>query len=253
MHLFDQFSTEQYIPLSHDNTYLFDHFDRVHNFIRSRIDRKYRDILAKPQKRNFDVEWYSVYPDLNKEENSFAAQQYWQFKELLEKELEMLTSKTDADAKNWIDLLRKVFNAEDNVIYSNGENIAIIWGWKFDNTENQKPEILSETSSPQQSISDQPETLPIPTDVEDLKKNSEDIFQDEPIIEEELPEKSEFIFEDDPFEPLLDDEEEEQIVEEQEKKGFLEFLKEFAAKYWWLLIVLLAIIALVYFFKTAQL
>lgn len=252
MHLFDQFSTEQYVPLSHDNTYLFDHFDRVHNFIRSRIDRKYRDILAKPQKRNFDVEWYSVYHDLKKEENSFAANQYWQFKELLEKELEMLSSKTDADAKNWIDLLRKVFNAEDNVIYSNGENIAIIWGWKFDNTENQKPEISLETSSLEEPIFQRPELLPVPPDVEDPKKDSENDFRDEPIIEEESPEKNEFMYEDDPFEPLPDDEIE-QIVEEREKKGFLEFLKEFAAKYWWLLIVLLASITLVYFFKTAQL
>lgn len=250
MHLFDQFSTEQYIPLSHDNTYLFDHFDRVHNFIRSRIDRKYRDILAKPQKRNFDVEWYSVYQNLKKEENSFASQHYWQFKELLEKELEMLSSKTDADAKNWIDLLRKVFNAEDNMVYSNGENIAIIWGWKFENKENQRTEILLETSSPQQPFVEKTEILPFSPEVGEPKKNDDaDVFQDKPIIEEESPEENEFISEDNPFEPLP----EEDDADEQEKKGFLEFLKEFAAKYWWLLIVLLALIALVYFFKTAQL
>lgn len=245
MHLFDQFSTDKYVPLSHDNTYLFDHFDRVHNFVRTRIDRRYRDILAKPQKRNFDVEWYSVYPDLRKGETSFAAQQYWQFKELLEKELDTLMSKADADAKNWTQLLRKVFNAEDNVIYSNGENITIIWGWKFENTENQKPEILASSSITESSVA-----LPLSTDEEvDVHPKVQEESSEPEIILEPV----ENIFEDDPFEPFPVNDDQEEIVEEQEKKGFLEFLKEFAAKYWWLLIVLLAINALVYFFKTAQL
>ena len=251
MHLFDQFSTDKYVPLSHDNTYLFDHFDRVHNFIRTRIDRKYRDILAKPQKRNFDVEWYSVYPNLNKGENSFALEQYWQFKELLEKQLEMLLSQPDADAKNWTELLRKVFNAEDNVIYSNGESIAIVWGWKFENTENQKPEIL--TSSP---ITDTSVALPLPADEEVTKIDTVDVHpkeQEKSSEPEEILEPVEDIFEDDPFEPFPVNDDKEEIVEEQEKKGFLEFLKDFAAKYWWLLIVLLAFISLVYFFKTVQL
>ena len=252
MNLFYQISTDQYVPLSHDNSYLFAHYDRVHNFIKSRLGGNFKNILAKPIKRNYDVEWFSVFDNLQLENavsRQFALQEYWTFRALLDKELEALSVNPDSDAKNWIELLRKVFNQEDNLIFTDGKDISIIWGWKFENNNNHRP-VLQEPIKPIEAtiegIVNEPLEVAVeaenPTIADDINVPEEPIEEKKP-IEEEKEELEEEIF-------IFPNEEEEEIVEEEESRGFLEFLKEFASKYWWLLIILLALIAFTYLIKT---
>ena len=42
MQKFHQISTDQYVPLSHINSYLFNHYEKVHNFIKTKIDSQYK-------------------------------------------------------------------------------------------------------------------------------------------------------------------------------------------------------------------
>ncbi|MFC6269436.1 hypothetical protein [Frigoriflavimonas asaccharolytica] len=248
MNLFYQISTDQYVPLSHDNSYLFAHYDRVHNFIKSRLGGNFKNILAKPIKRNYDVEWFSIFDNLqleNAASRQFALQEYWSFRALLDKELEALSGNPDSDAKNWIELLRKVFNQEDNLIFTNGKDICIIWGWKFENNDNHRP-VLRESIKPieptSEGIFNEPQDIAIET--EDTAIDKEVNLPIEPLeeeAEEELVEEENVV---------IQEEDNDLFDVEKEKLGFLEFLKEFAAKYWWLLVIILAIIALIYLIKT---
>ena len=238
MQKFHQISTDQYVPLSHDNSYLFNHYEKVHNFIKLKIDSQYKNILAKPIKHNYEVEWFSPFPDLREttENQQLALHQYWDFQDKLSKQLDVLSNNKDEDKKNWISLLKTVFNPENNIIFNNDSNISIIWGWKFENNSIQRPQ-LADPTNPSNQIINEPDIIETDGDLDDGGL----IDEPEPIIEEE---KEVFIFEN----AHQEDNEPEPIIEE--KGSFLEFLKEFAGKYWWLLVVLLSIIVLVYLFKT---
>ena len=245
MQKFHQISTDQYVPLSHDNSYLFNHYEKVHNFIKLKIDSQYKNILAKPIKHNYEVEWFSPFPDLREttENQQLALHHYWDFQDKLSKQLDVLSNNKDEDKNNWISLLKTVFNPENNIIFNNDSDISIIWGWKFENNNIPKPLLADSTNLSNQFINE-----PSITEPDEDKNNADDngrgiinVPEPEPKIEEE---KEEFIFEDN-FQK-----DNHEIEEEEEKGGFLEFLKEFAGKYWWLLVVLLSLIVLVYFIKT---
>lgn len=64
MNKFYEIATDHYLPLSHDNNYLFNHYDRITNFLTFNIDQQYRNLLAKPIKSGYNIEWFSIYPNL---------------------------------------------------------------------------------------------------------------------------------------------------------------------------------------------
>lgn len=246
MQKFHQISTDQYVPLSHDNSYLFNHYEKVHNFIKTRIDSQYKNILAKPIKHNYEVEWFSPFPDLREttENQQLALHQYWDFQDKLSKQLDVLSNNKDEDKKNWISLLKTVFNPENNIIFNNDSDISIIWGWKFENNNIQKPLLADPSKLTNPVIIEPPIIIKPPDKVESIDDENGDLIEPEnnPINDE----NEDSIFKED-FQVQEDENEIEKI---EEKGGFLEFLKEFAGKYWWLLVVLLSLIVLVYFIKT---
>lgn len=244
MQKFHQISTDQYVPISHDNSFLFIQYEKVHNFIKTRFDPQYKNILAKPIKHNYVVEWFSHLSDLREtsDNQQLALSQYWDFMDKLEKQIDVLSINKDEDTQNWISLLKSVFNPQDNIIFNNDSNISIIWGWKFENNSIQRPKLSDPTYHSNHIINEPTITEPDGGLVDCDGIDDGLIDESEPKIEEE---KKVFIFENDPQE---EDYEPEPIIEE--NGGFLEFLKEFAGKYWWLLIVLLSLIVLVYSFKT---
>ncbi len=61
MHKFYTLSTDSFVPISHDNKHLFNTYELVNNFIRTRIATAYRNILAKPILHNYEVDWYSPF------------------------------------------------------------------------------------------------------------------------------------------------------------------------------------------------
>ncbi len=244
MQKFHQISTDQYVPLSHDNSYLFNHYEKVHNFIKTRIDSQFKNILAKPIKHNYEVEWFSPFPNLREttDNQQLALHQYWDFQDKLSKQLDVLSINKDEDTKNWISLLKTVFNPENNIIFNNDSNISIVWGWKFENNNIQKP-LLADPSKLTNPVFIEP-----PITIEQVEGKINDDVNGDLIIEPEPElindENDDSIFKED-FQEV-----ENEIEKIEEKGGFLEFLKEFAGKYWWLLVVLLSLIVLVYFIKT---
>lgn len=243
MQKFHQISTDQYVPLSHDNSYLFNHYEKVHNFIKLKIDSQYKNILAKPIKHNYEVEWFSPFPDLREttENQQLALHHYWDFQDKLSKQLDVLSNNKDEDKKNWISLLKTVFNPENNIIFNNDSDISIIWGWKFENNNIPKP-LLADSTNLSNKVFNEP--IIIEPDGDIISEDDNGDLINKPKLESINEENEDSIFKED-FQDV-----ENEIEKIEEKGGFLEFLKEFAGKYWWLLVVLLSLIVIVYFIKT---
>ena len=252
MNKFHQISTDKFKPLSYDNTYLFNHYDKVLNFIKARIGHKYGHILAKPVQRGYEIEWFSPFNglhDVSEKNNKAALLQYFEFQDLLNKQVEQLSVSNDPDAKNWASLLTKVFDKENNVIYSNGKDISVIWGWEFENNTIHRPTFGDFSDEENESESEGM------TEAEELKdtalpeepENKNEAIEPEPKLkpepEEQEPEENLFFITDDEVD-------QEPEPETDDKKGFIEFLKEFAARYWWLLVLLLVLCVFVFFLKS---
>lgn len=232
MNKFHQIPTDTFVPISHDNSYLFNHYDKVANFLAFNLEKNYKNILAKPVQNGYAFDWFSNYENLknineqSKSESEIELLKYWEFIDVINLKISQLSDSNDDNNKNWAELLSKVFDHQNNFIFSNGTDLCIVWGWKFDNNQNYKPNFAPKTnpiSPTEETFDTQPE--PIPQNVLE-EEYVEEPFEDEEIQQDNL---------------------EEEIIEE---TSFLEFLKWFASTYWWLLWLLTALIALVFFIKS---
>lgn len=231
MNKFHQIPTDTFVPISHDNSYLFNHYDKVANFLAFNLEKNYKNILAKPVQNGYAFDWFSNYENLKninekpKSESESELLKYWEFIDTINLKISQLADSNEDNNKNWAELLSKVFDHQNNFIFSNGTDLCIVWGWKFDNNQNYKPNFAAKTN-PIAPIAETLESQPIPT-----QQN---------VLEEEYVEE--------PFEEeIQQDNLEEEIIEE---TSFLEFLKWFASTYWWLLWLLTALIVLVFFIKS---
>lgn len=232
MNKFHQIPTDTFVPISHDNSYLFNHYDKVANFLAFNLEKNYKNILAKPVQNGYAFDWFSNYENLknineqSKSESEIELLKYWEFIDVINLKISQLSDSNDDNNKNWAELLSKVFDHQNNFIFSNGTDLCIVWGWKFDNNQNYKPNFVPKTNpiSPiEETFVNQP--TPIPQNV------LEEEYVEKPVEDEEIQQ----------------DNLEEEIIEE---TSFLEFLKWFASTYWWLLWLLTALIALVFFIKS---
>jgi hypothetical protein len=232
MYKFHQIPTDKFIPVSHENSYLFNHYDKVANFLAFNLDKNYKNILAKPVQNGFMFDWFSTYNNLSnindksREESENELVKYWEFLDVINLKIVQLSSSSDENSKNWASLLAKVFNHNNNFIFSNGNDICIVWGWKFDNNQNYKPNFAAKSNPipPMEEISDTPPTPILEYEIEEVY--AEELVNDEEVKQENLDEKI------------------------TEKTSFLEFLKWFASTYWWLLWVLTTLIAFVFIIKS---
>ncbi len=242
MNKFYEISTNDYAPLSHDNNHLFNQYEKVHNLIRQQISPEYKDILAKPIKHGYTIEWFSPLKNLKElsDNNDFAINKYWEFKNKLNNYLENLPT-SDENNRTWIALLNKIFKTEDNIIFYNEKDITVIWGWEFENNIIPGPNLERSSKikieEPQQEeIVETTENIEEENEEPEIGNKPEGEPEEVPIVVEEII--STEVNEETPNPPV------------EENTSFLEFLKYFASKYWWLLIILLCLIVIVYLTKT---
>jgi hypothetical protein len=240
MNKFHQIPTDKFVPISHDNSYLFTHYDKVANFLAFILEKNYKNILAKPVQNGYMFDWFSVHENLKNinekgsNETEIGLSKYWEFIDIINAKILKLSNSNDEDNKNWANLLTKVFNKQDNFVFSNGNDICIVWGWKFDNNENYKPNFVAK-SDPISPIEESFESQPSPI----LQDFLEEEYVEEPVDEEEIQKDN------------LEEENQQDNLEEEiiEKSSFLEFLKWFASNYWWLLLILIGLILITFFVK----
>ena len=255
MEKFHEISTDSYAPVSFKDKYLFKNYEQVANFLALHLNKNYKSILSEPIHKNHMVEWRSPFSDLkdvrnNKELSDRAYFKYYEFLEDIQLKISEFSRSSDEDKRSWAGMLEAIFNENDNIVFSNGDEISIIWGWKFNNNEIYKPDISAHTDPLViEPIFTEPMAPPIPDSGEDDEGDvSEELepleYPEEPGLPKELEEEE--------IEILIIEEEDEYIEEPEKKAGFLEFLKWFASKYWWLLIVLLILIALIFTAKSLK-
>jgi hypothetical protein len=228
MFKFHQISTQDFEPISHDKRYLFDLYDKIINLLNLNLGGQAGFVLAKPFRNGHFIEWYSNYPDLKNVvtlDESGKAQVYrlyWDYRENVNKLIAKLKNTKDADNNNWALIFEKVFNETDNIIFYNGSNFVIVWGWKFFNHSIYKPQIIDPLMDQNPIIAPSvPTNNPSPTSEVEESIPVNPIVAEEPIPSAEAP----------PV-PVLP------------RDSFIEFLRWFASNYWWLLLLLLAIIIL---------
>ena len=238
MNKFHQIPTDKFVPVSHENSYLFNHYDKIANFLAFDLDKNYKDILAKPVKNDLTFDWYSVYDDLviidKNNENDNVLSKYWSFIDVINAKIKTLSKADNENSRNWASLLTKTFNHQDNFIFSNGNDICIVWGWKFDNKDIERPiEVQNIEISSDPPIANVFE-INTPLEEKNIVSTVNNVDVDD----------SNFDVEDDTFD----------VKEnlESNESNFLKFLKWIASKFWWLLWALLILIILLFLFKSCN-
>lgn len=247
MHKFHQIPTDTFKPISYENSYLFNHYDKVANFLAFNLDKNYKNILAKPVQNGYMIDWFSNYENLininkkNKNDSDAELVKYWEFIDIINSKINLLSLSNEENDKNWANLLNKVFNHNDNFIFSNSKDISIVWGWKFDNNENYKPNISKTTNTllkPVKDVVDFNED----TIINDFTKNSNVASKEG---SNEISKNIDEVIEESPIHQKKED-------SINEKPKFKKFLQWFASKFWWLLWFLLSIIIIFLMLKSCN-
>ena len=138
-----------------------------------------------------------------------------------------------------------MFNHNNNFIFSNGNDICIVWGWKFDNSLNYKP---SFSKTPNKFLNpDANAAIENSSIVEKVNDLGSDTIVEEPILKAKSldVQSEEHNSEEIPNEYLTDE-------IPADESSFLKFLKWFASKFWWLLWVLLLLIVFFLLLKSCE-
>ena len=98
MNQFFTLSTDKFVPISYDNKHLFNTYELVNNFIRTRISSSFKNILAKPILENHQVDWYSPFSGLKETVEVAAQRKYFAFKDELQQHIANLSRSNDPNA-----------------------------------------------------------------------------------------------------------------------------------------------------------
>ncbi|GEM55967.1 hypothetical protein B0A58_12910 [Flavobacterium branchiophilum NBRC 15030 = ATCC 35035] len=246
---FHQIPTEKFKPLSHDKEYLFNLYEKIANFLAINFEngKNHKNKIAKPVRNSNDTDFYAPFPNLKPieeiENNDSIVNDYWNFIEVVNQKIELLKQAKDENHKDWAKILTEVFNDQNNIIFSNGIEFCIVWGWQFENRNNYKPSIQS-IKEPEKKLYNEEIPLSNP-----IKENEDITHENDSNPKNEVTE----IEEQEIIEDIVKDNEEVVIEEVFEKKySFFEFLKWFASNYWGLLLILAALIILTFLYKSIK-
>jgi len=147
MNKFTILSTKKYTPISYQEEYFHNKYELINSFMEDNLGDEFGDLLACPILKKEEVEWYSNFDsnfkrvsDFSKKEQDKILNIYWEKINKVIAFSQSFQSSKSAEKKKWAHLLNNVFNSDNNIIYSDGENVVLLWGWKFNaSTENYVP------------------------------------------------------------------------------------------------------------------
>ncbi len=133
-------STSAFEPISIGTNYLYSQYDKIQSFLLKNYGQKYKNLLAKPVLSGTEVNWYGNFKvqlsrlsDLSEEVQEKIKIAYWEAKRDISEDIQGLELAREAEKRSWALLLKEVFNDENNVIISDGDNWCLLWGWQFRN------------------------------------------------------------------------------------------------------------------------
>jgi len=221
-------STKEFQPISFGGNYLHDNYDNLVSFLKLKFkDEKQR--LAKPIQK--DEKSFDFFGDFKKPlkristyDKSIQDEILLSYNEYLEKVGKLskrLIRSDNKDEQDWGAILKCVFNRDDNIIISDGQDWILVWGWSFRNKEEN---YIPLTTIPEKT--EEPVVItPIPPSVPKVEVIDEDT--EAPLIEEE----EEVI-----VEQTLD-------VNKKSKVGFFGYIKRFfrwiSYRFWGLMMLII--------------
>ena len=224
MEKFCRFKKNDYNPVSYDSNYLFSKYDDIVSYV-SELNKDLKYILAKPIVSDFHIDWHSKYFNLTEVKSGSSDIAIYQnkIKPILSKANELVNNKNQED-RDWGKLLLTVFDINNNLVFSNGSDISIVWGWKFEKYRIEDDEIIVEDDN----VSKIEEIVQPPI----FEEHFEELKQEENLFKKEE-------------EPILPIEENIDFISEEIELS--NYFQKFATKFYWL-ISLLVITALIIFF-----
>lgn len=144
MQEFYKIKTTDFKPISFNNLYLFNEYDKIKNFLKSNNQESLLEKLAIPKINKKEIYWFSESKKkINKLDffeplkQQVILEKYEGFIENFKAFLSDLNKSKNQDKKNWGTLLSNIINGSANELFYDGENIYITWGWELIN-ENSK-------------------------------------------------------------------------------------------------------------------
>ena len=212
------FTTEnsKYSPVSHGATYLYNNYNLIQSFLRTQLNSSELNRLTQPVKNGDVVEWYGDFPEKMQPLGSFSEvhqkqveQEYLTFLQKIKNITSGLTTNVDPEKQAWGKLIKDTFNIENNMLISDGNNWAVIWGWEFRNelhftkssfesdlvsTVGPIPEVENIDKGTQTSQPIQDDSMHLTPDFDNdikVQGGAESIIEDVP--EDQIPEKQNII------------------------------------------------------------
>ena len=187
-------STKEFQPISYQGTYLHDNYDNLVSFLKIKLKNE-KNRLAKPiQKddKSFDffgdfkspLKRISTFVEAKKEE---LLNSYNDYLTKVENISNRLIRSKNKDEQDWGEILKSVFNRDDNIIISDGNDWILIWGWSFRNK--------AENYVPLTTIPEKEESTTEPVPVNISPPIVETPINEEPLVENEDEEDEEIIYE----------------------------------------------------------
>lgn len=138
MYLVYSINSEDFIPISVNKDYIFRQYEAINSFVIRNLNAELGRILTKPivsgDSINFYTEYSGEFIDLQLCKESLKYEMLVKYNKLLHevnKKCQVLKTNTDEDSQRWSTLLKEVFNLDHNLVLTNGDQLVLIWGWKF--------------------------------------------------------------------------------------------------------------------------
>ena len=137
MKKFFESSTREYNLVSNEYAYLIDQYAQIQQFITSNFPEAYHRLLAKPERRDNRIEWYTEVPGEFKKVELFEPYEktallniYNARRHEINNKCNALGLSEDYDRRSWADILKGTFHPDQVQLFSNGTETVLIWGVK---------------------------------------------------------------------------------------------------------------------------
>jgi subtilisin family serine protease len=139
---FEKIAASHFKPVLYEGEPLHTRYEPLEAFLRNNFDRDFHTLLAKPFVSQGMISWYTSLPVNLKPLDAFTASQrkellllYHSLLKDIGKRIEQLRDTYDEDNRNWAGLLSLAFDPSTNIIFADGTDIVIVWGWHFNNQD----------------------------------------------------------------------------------------------------------------------
>lgn len=282
---FYSFNTTDYTPTSYKSKYLTEYYNQARSLLRLQfLDKSIQEILSEEKRIGNIVQWqtsisgeFKRIAEFDEDTQSFLFNKFCFLRDQIITHFETKSKqKGGENASEWKLIFEEIFNPTNIIIFSNGDDITIIWGWSLLNNENYLPflnyskKVSSESAiqdtSPTESISEIKENSH-----EDISENeinveggvdTENVVEDAPELEDNSPIFLNIDEEGNDLEAEIPEVVEEpkptmeKPLQEEEKEpasnwffALLNSFEWFFKKFWWLILILLLILLLLLFKK----